>query len=63
MLYTMLHYKTYFQFLFTLAYIPVFKHLTVVYGNKIPELLDVELKKLALSTFLFSLLFGIGLIL
>ena len=63
MLYTMLHYKTYFQFLFIVAYIPVFKHLTVVYGNKIPELLDVELKKLALSTFLFSLLFGIGLIL
>lgn len=63
MLYTIIHYETYFQFLFILAYIPVFKHLTVVYSNKIPELLDAELKKLALSTFLFSLLFGIGLIL
>lgn len=61
--YTVLHYKTYYQFLFIIAYIPVFNHFIVVYKNKIPKLLDAELKKLALSTFLFSVLFGIGLLL
>lgn len=48
------------QFLFVLAYIPIFKHLHTVYLNEKPEELDPELKKLALSTFLFSLLLGIG---
>jgi 1,4-dihydroxy-2-naphthoate octaprenyltransferase len=62
-LYVIIHYKSPFQFLFILAYIPIIKHVTVVFNNKNPKLLDPELKKLALSTFLFSLLFGIGLIL
>ena len=61
--YTVLHYKSYHQFLFTIAYLPIIQHFVVVYNNKIPKLLDPELKKLALSTFLFSVLFGIGLIL
>jgi len=63
LVYTMLHYKSYFQFLFIISYIPIIQHFVVIYNNKIPKLLDPELKKLALSTFLFSLLFGIGLIL
>jgi len=61
--YTVLHYKSYYQFLFIIAYIPVIRHFVVVYNNKDTRLLDPELKKLALSTFLFSILFGIGLIL
>jgi 1,4-dihydroxy-2-naphthoate octaprenyltransferase len=48
------------QFLFLLAYIPIFKHLHTVYLNQNSEELDPELKKLALATFLFSLLLGIG---
>ncbi|WP_420399426.1 1,4-dihydroxy-2-naphthoate polyprenyltransferase [Flagellimonas sp.] len=42
---------------FLLAFIPIFVHLTKVVRTKEPILLDGELKKLALSTFLLSLLF------
>lgn len=63
LLYTMLHYKSNFQFIFVLAYIPIAKHLLVVYKNEDPSLLDPELKKLAISTFVFSILFGLGLVL
>lgn len=63
LLYTMLHYKSPFQLLFLIAFLPIVKHFQVVYLNKYPKLLDPELKKLALSTFLFSILFGIGLLL
>lgn len=63
LLYTAINFKSVYQFLFLIAYIPIFKHLMVVYNNKNPKELDPELKKLALSTFLFALLFGIGLIL
>lgn len=44
------------QYLFLLAYIPLTKHLITVYKNKDPKALDPELKKLALSTFLLSVL-------
>ena len=63
LLYTAINFKSVYQFLFILAYIPIFKHIMVVYSNKNPKELDPELKKLALSTFLFAILFGIGLIL
>jgi capsular polysaccharide biosynthesis protein len=62
LLYNVIHFKSGFQFLFLIAYVPVFKHVVLVYNNKDPKELDPELKKLALSTFLFALLFGIGLI-
>ena len=63
LLYTMIDFSSVFQFLFVIAFIPIFKHLFTVYKNKNLIDLDPELKKLALSTFLFSLLFGIGLVL
>lgn len=44
------------QYLFLLAYIPLTKHLITVYKNQDSKLLDPELKKLALSTFLLSVL-------
>jgi len=44
------------QYLFLLAYIPLIRHLLTVNRNKEPRLLDPELKKLALSTFLLSIL-------
>jgi 1,4-dihydroxy-2-naphthoate octaprenyltransferase len=62
-LYVVIHYKTGWQFLFLIAYIPVFKHLWAVYKNEDAKKLDPELKKLALSTFLFAFLFGLGQIL
>jgi len=62
-LYTMIHFKTYFQFIFVIAFIPIVKHFLTVYKNKEPKLLDAELKKLAISTFIFALLFGLGLVL
>ncbi|PHS54783.1 MAG: 1,4-dihydroxy-2-naphthoate octaprenyltransferase [Lutibacter sp.] len=55
-----IEYKSPIQFLFVLAYIPIAKNFIVVYKNEIPKLLDPELKKLALSTFLFAILFGLG---
>ncbi len=62
-LYTAICYQSPFQYLFLLAYIPIGKHFFTVYRNRNPKDLDPELKKLALSTCLFALLFGIGLIL
>ena len=59
-LYSFVFYKSWHQLLFLLAYIPIGKHFLVVVRNKRPVLLDPELKKLALSTFLFALLFGLG---
>ncbi len=63
LLYVIIHYQSPWQFIFVLAFIPVFKHLFTVYKNENAKELDPELKKLALSTFLFSVLFGLGQIL
>ena len=62
-MYTSIHYKSPFQFIYIIAYLPILKHFVVVYKCKNLQLLDPELKKLALTTFLFSLLFGFGLLL
>ena len=51
------------QFLYTIAFLPIAVHFKTVYTNQIPKDLDPELKKLALSTLLFSVLFGLGQIL
>ena len=48
------------QFLFILAYIPLVKHVFFVIKNTDELALDGELKKVALSTFLFAILFGLG---
>lgn len=48
------------QFIFLLAYIPLVIHALFVYNNKEELRLDAELKKVALSTFLFSILLGLG---
>lgn len=62
-LYVVIHYQNPIQFLFMLAYIPLIKHILFVLKNKEEAQLDGELKKVALSTFLFSILFGLGQIL
>lgn len=62
-MHTIMTYKSPAQFLFMVAFIPVFRHMMVVYKNENPKELDPELKRLALSTFLFAILFSVGVIL
>ncbi len=50
------------QYLFLIAYFPLTKHLITVFKNKDPRHLDPELKKLALSTFLLSVMLSLCLI-
>lgn len=52
-----------YQYIFLLAFVPVLKHIKTVRENTVPKELDPELKKLAISTFLLSLLFTLGLVL
>ena len=57
--YVYFNYKSLTQFVFFVAFIPLFFHLKKIRFNKNPELLDGELKKVALSTFLYAVLFSI----
>ena len=58
--YVFLDYFSISQLLFLIAFIPLVKNVITVAKNKIPAELDGELKKVALSTFLFAILFGFG---
>ena len=60
LLFSTIMYSSPYHFLYLIAFIPIGKHLLVVYNNIDPRKLDPELKKLALSTFVFSILFFIG---
>lgn len=53
----------FYQYFYILGYIPLIKHLAFVSKNKIPKELDTQMKVVALSTFLISVLFSIALIL
>lgn len=55
-------YQSPFQYIFLIAFLPVGKHFVTVLKNKEAKNLDPELKKLALSTFLFAILFGLGML-
>lgn len=50
------------QYIFVVAYFPMMSHLITVHRNKNPRFLDPELKKLAISTFLLSILLSLALI-
>lgn len=50
------------QYIFVVAYFPMISHLLTVYKNEDPRSLDPELKKLAISTFLLSILLSLCLI-
>lgn len=63
LIYGVLRFEYALNFIFLFAFIPVLFHLIRVYKNKDPKKLDPELKKLALSTFLYAILFAIGQIL
>lgn len=55
--------KPFINFVFVLAYLPFVKHLVFVKNNTNPRELDSQMKIVALSTFLVSVLFSLALIL
>lgn len=58
--YTLIHYETPLQWIYIVT-IPFFvKHIRIVIENSNPVLLDPELKKLAIATFITVVLYGIG---
>ena len=60
LIYVFLDYSSSYQLIFLVAFIPLVRNMITVSKNEVPAALDGELKKVALSTFLFALLFGIG---
>ncbi|MGC6284867.1 MAG: 1,4-dihydroxy-2-naphthoate octaprenyltransferase [Polaribacter sp.] len=58
--YTFFNYKSALQLLFYISFIPLLVNVLKVYKTSDLSLLDSELKKVALSTFLFGILFGLG---
>lgn len=61
--FTLQNFKSVYQLVFLFVAIPLGVHLMRVLKNNTPRELDPELKKLAISTFIFSVLFGLGLVL
>jgi len=61
--YNALHFRSWYQFIFLIVLIPIYSHGKFVWFNTEPKDLDPELKKLAISTFAFAFLFGLGQIL
>lgn len=60
LLFGLLYYTSPFNCIYFVVYIPLVMHLSIVVKNKDPKLLDSQLKVLALSTFVFAVLLGIG---
>ena len=60
LLYVFLDFRSIYQLIYLIAFIPLIKNIKTVAENKNPASLDSELRKVALSTFLFAILFGIG---
>lgn len=58
----LLYYRSFVSILFFIAFIPIVKHLLFVFKAQEPVQLDSQLKVLALSTFVLSLLLGFGFI-
>ena len=61
--YTIIHYESYYQLIFLLPLPLLISDVEKVITNTVPVELNPELKKLAVATLLFSLSFGIGLVL
>ncbi|WP_159019962.1 1,4-dihydroxy-2-naphthoate octaprenyltransferase [Algibacter sp. L3A6] len=59
-LFGIIFYSSPFNFIFIIAFIPLFLHLKKVNNTKNPKHFDPELKKLALTTVLLSILMGLG---
>jgi 1,4-dihydroxy-2-naphthoate octaprenyltransferase len=61
--FSILYYVEPYNFIYLLAFIPFIHHLKKIKTAAVPNDFDSQLKVLALSTFLFSLLLGVGYIL
>ena len=61
--FSLLYFSNFWNFLFYIAFIPLSIHINKVRKAKAPRDFDPQLKVLALTTFLFSILLGIGYIL
>ena len=61
--YTIIHFESYFQLIFLLPLPLLASDIKKVITNTVPVELNAELKKLAVATLLFSLSFGLGLVL
>lgn len=61
--FAILYYTSFWNFLFLIAYIPLILHIKKIVKAQVSSDFDSQLKVLALSTFLFSLLLGVGYIL
>ncbi|MFK2820857.1 1,4-dihydroxy-2-naphthoate octaprenyltransferase [Flavobacteriaceae sp. LMIT009] len=55
-----LYFRSFYNLIFLIAFIPLIKHLIAVLNNNEPKQLDPQLKVLALSTFLLAVLIGLG---
>ena len=62
-LFSILYYVEPYNFLYVLVFIPLAIHLKKIHKAKLPDDFDSQLKVLALSTFLFAILLGVGYIL
>lgn len=62
LLFAILHDFHFDQYIFVVAYFPMISHVITVYKSNDPRDLDSELKKLAISTFLMSVLLSLCLI-
>jgi 1,4-dihydroxy-2-naphthoate octaprenyltransferase len=63
LIYTLKYYHSIFQFLFILTFPLFVLNIKVVLQNTEPVELNSELKKLALTTLIFSIIFGLGFVL
>ena len=61
--YVALHYQSLMQLLFMVSVPFLLRNVAVVFRNRIPSNLNSELKNLSLSTLLFAITFGVGLML
>lgn len=62
-IYTLLTGASLFKWIYLISFVGIVKSILVVLKNQQPEELYPELKRLSLSTLIFSILFGIGLML
>jgi 1,4-dihydroxy-2-naphthoate polyprenyltransferase len=61
-IYSIINFNSYFQFLFLLAVPPLVAIINGIKETDQPQQIDTFLKKMALSSLLFSILFGVGLL-
>jgi len=62
-IYVLLHYQDITQLMFVVSIPFLLRSVVVVFRNRIPSDLNVELRNLSLSTLFFAITFGVGLIL